>query len=776
MQNQDINSVEKEEAANGISMRDFFETCYRHWYWFIISIIACTSLAFLFAQSQTTKYKLYAYILIKSDEKSGNISENSLFADMGIGNPSQAVENEIYIIKSTQLLEQVVNRLNLDVTYFVKPLLRKVNIYKKSPIELRFLSEVPDLGLSMEVELKDDNVYEYSFPKGDDDSWYTAKYGDKITSSEGVFIVTKTPNFTPDNENKYLYLSVRNPRVTAEQIWDKLAVKKADKETNVLELTIDGNNYEMCCDLLDNLIDVYNQDVINVKNRVAKNTELFIFDRITSLTKDLGGIDGQIEKLKIQNNIPDLASAAGKYVDSGEKYYDNIAAIETQLSLVKYIKDYLNDDKNKNGLIPANIGIADLGIDNLIIKFNEESLKLSKLVSGSGADNPWVKEQEKTLRSLHANILRSVDNLYGTLAIKKQQATLQENVAKQRISSVPTQEKEINDVLRQQKIKEELYLYLLNKREENALKLAITEPNAKVIEKAGGEKAPIYPITRNILLIGFMIGLIIPAGIIYLIFWIYSLDKKIHSRRDVEVATSLTVIGEIPRKKKGQEDQEIIVTETGKDRISEAMRMVRSNLEYVAKSEKGGVVMQFTSTMPGEGKSYIAINLALSFAHMGKKVLAIDLDLRKGKFSKIIGTKGHKGISAYLSGKIDDLDLIINHGELHPNMDTIGLGAIPPNPANLIMSRRFDELIDKLKQDYDYIFLDTVPYNVIADAALINRKVDTTIYIIRDNKVDKRFLPEIEKMSREEKAKNLCVLLTDIDVSAKRYGYGYGYG
>ncbi|MEG2820979.1 MAG: GNVR domain-containing protein, partial [Muribaculaceae bacterium] len=355
--------------------------------------------------------------------------------------------------------------------------------------------------------------------------------------------------------------------------------------------------------------------------------------------------------LKISNNIPDIAAAAGKYVESGEKYYDNIAEIEMQLSLVKFIRDYLTNPKNKTELIPANIGIADIGIEEQILKYNEECLKFGKLAAASGDQNPWSLELEKSMALMRSNIMRSIDNQYSSLQIKRAQAQAQENISKQRIATVPTQEKEINDVVRQQKIKETLYLYLLNKREENALQLAITEPNAKIVESASGTDIPVYPSTLNILVLGFMIGLILPAAVLYLIFWIHSLDTKIHNRRDIELLTSVPVVGEIPSKKKSQEEQEIIVTSTGKDRISEAFRMIRGNLDFMLRNDSAEAsVIQLTSTMPGEGKSYIAVNLALSFAQTGKKVLAIDMDLRKGNLSKIIGERGHVGLSAYLSG------------------------------------------------------------------------------------------------------------------------------
>ena len=781
MQNQDFLNQDKEnqstEVNTGFTLRDYFDTCVHYWYWFVISLVICVGLAFLYSKSRTCQYKAFSYILIKSDSRSGNISETSMFRDMALGS-SQSIENEIYIIRSTPLLEQVVERLGLDESYYIKPFLRYVNLYKGSPIDVNFLNEIGwGKRINMEVQIENNDKYIFRFPDISDE-WLRASFGVKVSSDAGIFTVEKTPvfEFRDKNFDTY-YVRLGSKHDKAVSLWDNLIVKKADPQTNVLSLQIQGDNHKMCCDILDALIEIYNNEAILDKNKIAKNTEAFIYDRINSLGKDLGGIDGQIERLKISGNMSDLNTAAERLATTGDRYGEDVVEIETQLSLVEYIYNYLVDPKNKDELIPANIGISDNGITTLITQYNEAHMKYSKLIAGSGKENPWAIEQGKSLRTLHANILRSVENLRNSMQIKKNQAKAQERIARSRMSSATSQEKVINDVLRQQKIKEELYLYLLNKREENALRLAITEPNAKVIEKGGGDAVIIYPVPSTILSIGFAAGLLLPAIIFYLIFWIQSLDTKIHSRADVEDITSIPVIGEIPAKKKSQEGKEIIVRETGKDRISEAMRIVRSNLEFIKSAEEGnGVVAQMTSTIPGEGKSYVAINLALSFAQTGKKVIAIDCDLRKGKFSKLIGARPHKGLSSYLSGRTPDLHDIIQRGEHHPNLDTIGLGAIPPNPANLVMSERFDNMIAQLKKEYDYIFLDTVPFNIIADAALINKRVDMTIYIIRANMVDKRYIPTLERMAREEKIKNVCILVTDVNVQAKRYGYGSGYG
>lgn len=781
MQEQEKTQIEREEGAEkGIPMRAYFAACWHNWYWFVLSLVACASLALVYAKSQTQRYSASAYILIKTDKKSGVSGESFVFKDLGLGNRANAVENEIYVIKSSGLLDNVVKTLGLDCQYYCKPLLRLVNVYKSTPITITPVSDVKS-GYSVEVIPESDTDLRIKVSNGNDDDWKNAKYGEKITlptkfGSEEL-MVNKTEKFGKGSLGEKIIVRVSNPHNRALSILNKLEVKKADKETNVLALVLEGENFDMIKDILDCLIQAYNQDVINDKNRVALNTESFIVERISALSKDLGGIDSQIESLKIRNSIPDIRSAAGTLVNDGTRYKDAVAEVEMQLMLVNYIKDYMSK-MQKHELIPANTGISDMGLESQISGYNAECLKYEKIATTSGNANPVVNELDKALTAMHNNITRSIDNYLRSLQIKLQQAKVQERQAKRLITSVPTQEKEINNVLRQQKIKEELYLYLLNKREENALQLAITEPNAKIVEHADGSDAPVFPSTVNILLIGVLIGLLLPAGVIYAIFWYFSLDNKIHSRKDVETVTDIPIVGELPCKREAQKDQEIIVTETGKDRISEALRIIRGNIEYMVKSKNNeGVVLQMTSTIPHEGKSYVTINLALSCAHTGKKVIAVDVDLRKGNFSKYLGGKKNNiGLSAYLSGRIDDIHEVIVKGAVHKNLDTISVGAIPPNPSDLLISERFDSMIAELRKEYDVIFLDSVPYTVVADASIIQRVTDMTIYVIRDNMIDKNYLYDLDRMYRSNKIKNLAILLTDIKVDSKRYGYGYGYG
>ncbi len=762
----------KKKSTSTFPIAAFFKSCMRNWYWFVISLIACWTIAYLYTKSQPKRYSASALILIKTKD-SAQGTQSQAFSDMGIKTGMNYLPNEMFKLRSTKLMENVVTALNLNVQYYGHVFLRDVNIYNSSPIEVVPLREITS-GFTLTVVPKGGD--EFDFKEGVEGGWKHAKFGNKINTAHGPVTITKTSHMTDKStyEDFKVIVKVNTTRAVAHSMVANLSVALANKTSDVTNLVLTGENADMCRDALDELIIAYNQDAINDKNMVARSTEAFIADRIEALSKDLSGVDSQVAALKVS------AANSAIYADPGTslRYAEGSADVDMQLSLATFIRDHLSSMKGHQ-LIPSNTGIANTGIEEQIAQYNEQMLKYQKIAGTSSAENPVMVELNNTLNSIKASIMQGLNNYINTLVMRQGQARSQARVATGSMIAVPSQEKAITEVTRQQKIKEQLYLYLLNKREENALQLAITEPNAKVIESASASSTPIYPMPQRNMLIGLLAGLLIPAGILYGIFWYYSLDTMVHTRRDIEEVCSLPVLGELPSKKGKNIDKEIVVTENGRDNLSEAFRIVRSNLMYlIDKRNFEGTVIQFTSTMSGEGKSFVAINLALACAHDGKRVIAIDLDLRKGRFSYYLGLTGHHdGVSAYLAGKIDDIKSIIVHSGLHENLDVIQVGSIPPNPTGLLSSSRLRHLIAELKKEYDYVILDTVPYQVIADAAIINRNVDLTVYIVRDNKIDKRYFEELEQIVNDGKINNLTVLINDIKIDKKRYGYGgYGYG
>ena len=745
----------KKNFTASIPIKAFFRACLHNWYWFIISAIICTCIALLKTKSEPKLYNSSALIMLTTETSKRQGSQAQVFGDLGMNVVTTDLSNETHKIKSTKLMEDVVSHLGLNIQYYGRVYLRDVNTYKHSPVQITPLKDI-NSNYSISILIKGDNDFEYTV--NGSKNWKKAHFGNKVSTPYGPVAVTKTRIFNLQYVGYTVIAKVNTTHTVARSLIGNLTVEPADKKSDCLKLSMVTDNHELGIDVLNALIVAYNQDGIDDKNRVARNTENFIAERIDAISRDLSGVDSRIAQLKTASSNDAIYADAS----SGARYQENAQDASLQLSLASSVRDFLNSTSDHD-LIPSNTGIANAGIEGQIKEYNEAMVNYQKIAATSTDENPVMVELKSELNNKKAGIQRAINNYISQLSAKQSQAQSQVSTAQAGRQQMPAHEKAITEVGRQQNVKEQLYLYLLNKREENALQIAITEPNAKIIEAATGSSVPFSPKTSRALAIGLLIGLLIPAAILYLIYWILSLDTKIHSRRDVEENCNLPILGEIPSKRSSFKNKEVVVSEDSVDRVSEALRIIRANLDFVTEHKDGtGVVMQFTSTRPGEGKSFVALNLALTYAHVDKKIAVVDLDLRKGRFSDYADVQEAVGVSAFLSGKVTDIDSIIRKGVIHHNLDVVPIGAIPPNPTGLLMGEHIKELIDELRKRYDYVILDTVPFGIIADASLINRYVDLTVYVIRDSMVDKAMLLDLEKASEEKKIKNLTVLINDI--------------
>ena len=563
------------------------------------------------------------------------------------------------------------------------------------------------------------------------------------------------------------------PDAEEAQAFSLKAVPVSGKEVILSGFTLGGQDVSIprAEDVINTLISVYNTDAINDKNQIVMNTSNFINDRLIVIEKELGDVDSDIESYKREHQLTDISSETGMYLQTSSQYRQEGLSLENQLSLAKYIKNYLTDPGKSSDLIPANTGISDVNIESQIGEFNEMLLKRDKLISNSSSKNPVVQDLNNSLIAMKQTIIRSVDNLIVGLNIKIKNIRAQEEQTSRRISAVPTQQKEVLSVERRQKIKEELYLYLLNKREENELTQRMTESNARIIDPAAGSNAPVAPKSMMILLASIVLGCAIPAGVL----WLLAVsDTKVRSRKDVEGVLSVPFLGEIPMRDK-KDKSEVVVHENGRDSVSEAFRIVRTNMDFMRVKDKKMQVVMFTSFNPGAGKTFVSMNLAMSFALTHKKVVLVDLDIRKGTLSSHVHVSD-KGVTNYLSGRIDNVDEIIRQNELCDKLDIIHAGPVPPNPAELLLGDRLETLIAELRKRYDYIILDNVPAGVVADAVIVNRVADLTIYVVRAGRMDRRALPEVEKLYQEGKLRNMSLILNGTVYKHGAYGYRYGYG
>ncbi len=774
----------QQEEEVSISIKDIIFLVLNNWYWFVISVTACLIIAAIVYKTQPKVYQEQATILVRDNSKNNRgASKNmdAIFNQMGMNlNDGISIENEMYIIKSSPLMMNVVNRLGLTVGCSRNTLFHKESYYRNAPLELNVFNrsvDSADVPIGMTVTPKGKDIYMYRIVRIDKDKVKgeekEARYNQIVRISDNLsFSIDRTESFSEElHANTTFDMSYTPSYNVAKGILARLEVTRVDKMADILNLSITDRNEQRAQDILDTLIAVYNEDVINDKNKVAQKTENFIDERIALISGELRDVDSKVESLYKSSRITDLASASGTFLESSTRYNEEVVRLETELTLVKYIKDYVTNPDNKDDLIPANVGVSDAGVQNMISTYNKQMLSYQKLKTTAGANNPTLRNTESELSATRAAIIETINNLVNSTDVKLKYAREQEAKAQRQITDMPTQTKAVTEVGRQQKIKEELYLYLLNKREENALTLAITVANAKVVESAN--RVSVSPRLMMYALVSLVLGLALPVVVI---FCINFFNHKIRSRGDVERALSVPILGEIPTKPENRAGDEIQVTATGNDRITESFRILHSNLPYFMNSEENKVV-QFVSTTPGEGKSYVSLNMALSLAFLGKKTCLVDLDLRKRTTSKEIDRYNNMGIIHYLLGKEDDIDKIITRSEASENLHYIVCEKVPPNATQLLLSDKFPALVAYLRERYDYVLFYSAPAQVGADFGLINRYCDLTAYVMRIGVAEKASLPFVQELHDKQKFKNMAIILTDVPILKKRYGgYGYGYG
>ena len=705
------------------------------WKWFVVSVIVFGSLAwFQYARTPKTYFRS-ATVIIK--DPSNKISSAGLDRYDNYINKVN-VANEILQFRSKKLMREVVSRVNADIDYKVKDGLQMTELYKKSPVSVRFLDTTPETRLSMVVTPVDSGkVIVSDFGTVDGDKKLSVRMKDTV-SVEGVrLIIAPTNYYTTSWMGEHIQVT-KNPLSSVVGYFvSSLGIRQEEDEASILTLSLKDRSSARAEDVLNMLISVYNEEAINDKNQVAINTAEFINERLIIIESELGGVESHLESFKRENRIVDIATTAGMYVGESQKYNTNVMELETQLRLATYIKDYLTDPTREIDLIPANTGISDMNIESQIAQYNTVKLRRDKLIEDSSEKNPIVEELNTSLRAMKQSIIRAVDNMIVSINVRRNDAQSRESQAQSRVSSIPTKERQMLSIERQQKIKESLYLFLLNKREENALSQAMVDNNARVIDGASGPSDPIAPSRNKILLLGLLLGLAVP-GVIFLM--IMFLDTRIHTRKDIQGKVSAPFLGVIPEQDKDNEGF-----------ASEAFKIVRTNMSFLSRKEKIKVIM-CTSFSSGDGKTFVSANLAKSFISARKKVILVDLDIRKGTLTSQFGKHSHHhtvGITNFLADSDIALDDIITHETGVEGLDLIPSGSIAPNPAELLMDERLDEMFAELRNRYDIIITDSVPVGLVADATIANRVADITLFVVRAGRLD--CILGIEQLSHHTK-------------------------
>lgn len=754
----------------GINLVDLLAYFASKWKWFLLSVLVCGGIAWYHYARSPLVYFRSATVIIK--DPSNKTSTTGLDRFDNIINKVN-VANEILQFRSKKLMREVLQRLHADISYQLEDGLRSNELYNQSPVLLSFPDALPEQYFTFTVTLKDKKSLVLSdFTGIDVKSDFTVEMYDTVTLSRGMRVVATPTNYYNDS---WTGTPIRVAKLPMESMVNyyksALGIQQEEEESSILTLALKDGSAARAEDILNTLINVYNEEAIKDKNQVAVNTADFINDRLIIIENELGGVESELETFKQRNQIVDIASSAGMYMSESQKYNTDALELETQLRLANFIKDYLTDPAKETDLIPSNTGIGDMNIESQINLYNTAKLKRDHLIDDSSANNPVVLELNNSLRAMKQNIIRAVDNMIVSLNVQRSDAQSREMRAQNRITSIPTKERKMLSIERQQKVKEALYLFLLNKREENALSQAMADNNARVIDGAEGSNSPISPNRNRILLLGLLVGLAIPSlaclGILFL-------DTRVHSRKDFEDIVSVPYLGEIPQDKEAgklneQESPFLLAKEQRDSTVSEAFRILRTNMAFMARKDLPQQVIIFTSLNEGAGKTFISKNLGMSLVLAKKKVILIDMDIRRGTLSRQLHL--HKtGLTNYLADATLSVEDIIQHQD---GFDIIAAGAIAPNPAELLMDERLDNLVTELRRRYDYIVVDSVPVGIIADATISNRIADLTIFVARAGRLDRRQLPEIEQLYKENKLHNMALVLNGADLH-RRYGY-YGY-
>ena len=765
------------QQANEVTFHDLYLLSLSHWWWYVVSVLLCLALATAYILRTPKVYTRQASVLIKEDNSRGRslVSQLSSASEMGLFQEATNVNNEVLTIQMPALVLETVKRLHLDYNYNVDGTFHKNTLYGSTlPVQVS-VAELPDnAGLSFVLLLKPDENFTVSdFNYGEsEDNVYFGKLGDTLSTVAGKMIISKSPYYKQPQKDQKIYVSRTGLYTMQAIVRGRLTANISDKQASIIDLTYSDVNTQRAEEILNTLIAVSRETWVKDKNEVAVSTSEFINERLKVIESELGNVDNSISSYRSENLIVDNAAQTNVYMNQAAQATNAITELNNQLYMVRYLKQHLQRGGN-NQLLPENSGLSNSAIEQQFKEFNSLVLQRNNLVANSSESNPLVQDIDKKLNSIRSTIVSGLDNEQAMLneRIRSQQSTVSTNTG--RLASNPTQQKYLLSVERQQKVKEELYLYLLQKREENELGQAFTAYNTRVVNPPMGSPKPTSPKTKQILAIALLLGLAIPLALLYLKEMI---NTKVRGKKDIEKLT-VPYLGEVPlyySKKSGKTlGMQIVVKPQKRDIINEAFRVIRTNFEFMTNDKDNPrKVVLLTSANPSSGKSFLTINIAAALAISGKKVLVMDLDLRMATSSKLVNSP-EKGISGYLAGQYPDCP--VYPVENYPGMDYIPVGKIPPNPAELLLSDRLEKLINEKRADYDYIFLDTPPVELVADTSIIKKWVDMTIFVVRAELLEREMIPVIQQYYDEKKFTNLTTLLNGTTSAHGRYGYHYGY-
>ena len=770
-----------EQSEEQFNIQEILFRCLVHWPWFVFSVIVCIACAWGYLRLTTPVYNISATVLIKDDKKGGGTSVSSELERMGLDgfvSSSGNVDNEIEVLRSKSLSGEVVNNLGLFVTYIDEDEFPKKELYQTSPVLVSLTPQEADkLPGRMEVAmtLQPTGVMNVQMRVGDKE--YRRQF-EKLPAvfptDEGTvafFVNNDTLSAVrPESVTKERHITafINRPFSVAKGYASSLSIAPTSKTTSVVVISLKNTNPRRGRDFINKLLEMYNINANNDKNEVAQKTAEFIDARIGIISKELGSTEQDLENFKRTAGITDLSSEAQIALTGNAEYEKKRVENQTQINLIVDLQKYLQGSEYE--VLPANVGLQDGGLVGAISRYNEILIERNRLLRTSTESNPAIVNLNTSIRAMRSNVQATLDATLKGLQITKADLDREASRYSRRISDAPTQERQFVSIARQQEIKAGLYLMLLQKREENAITLAATANNAQIIDAAIADDNPVSPKRMMVYLVALFFGMGIPVGIIYLI----GLTKfKIEGRADIEKLTSLPVVGDIPLA--DEKSGSIAVFENKNNLMSETFRNVRTNLQFML--ENGKNVILVTSTISGEGKSFVSSNLAISLSLLGKKVVIVGLDIRKPGLNKVfnIPQKDH-GITQFLTNPSMNLMDLVQPSDINRNLFILPGGAVPPNPTELLARDGLEKAIETLKTNFDYVILDTAPVGMVTDTLLIGRTADLSVYVCRADYTRKAEFTLVNELSENKKLPNLCVAINGLDLQKKKYGYYYGYG
>ena len=783
------------KADDFIRIQDLYYLCLARWKWFVLSLAVCLGIAVIYLLKTPPVYTRTASLLIKEDSKGQSMSGDvgAAFSDLGLFQSSTNVNNELISLKSPAVMYDVVKRLHLEVDYTTEgTFYPQVRYGQNLPLTVTFADLADNESASLVVEaVRPEGVKLTAFIRNDEElaGAVVGALNDTLSTPVGKLVVRPATGYLTWQKQPELLAVSRSPlNAAVSRYAGGLGVALNNEKATILDLSFQDVCIQRAEEILNTLIAVYNENWIKDKNQIAVSTSMFINDRLEVIEGELGHVDENISTFKSENLLPDVQAASQLYMSESSQAKSQILTLNTQLSMARYIRNYLTAASSRNQLLPANSGLESANIESQISEYNTLQLQRNNLVANSSEQNPLVIDMDESLRALRGSIVRSVDNLIATLNTQIRSLEKSEQQATARIAANPSQAKYLLSVERQQKVKESLYLFLLQKREENELSQAFTAYNTRVITPPTGSMIPTAPVKKNILLVGFALGLLIPIVIVFLQ---ENMNTKVRGRKDLE-NLSLPFVGEIPQygkvqrkgifRKRGIPETEIkvVVQEGKRDVVNEAFRVLRTNLEFVSGETETGQIILLTSFNPGSGKTFLTMNIAATLALKGKRLLVIDGDLRRGSTSAYVGTP-HQGLSNYLAGKVQHIEEIIVPASETVRFDVLPVGTIPPNPSELLSGKRLPELLTALRSQYDYILIDCPPIELVADTHILAKYADHTIFVVRVGLLERGMLNELQNIYTEQKFPNMAMILNGTEGNGSyrygyRYGYHYGYG